>query len=70
MLFFSRNKAITLAKGKYIAILDGDDVWEKEKFEKQYLMFKEDEVDLCYTLYSFIDAQSKSIKYVYSSKKL
>ena len=66
---YSRNKAIMLSKGKYIAILDGDDVWEKEKLEKQYQILKDDEIGLCYTSYSFIDEQSKSIKYVYRTKE-
>ena len=33
----SRNKAIKLAIGKYIAFLDGDDIWAKNKLEIQII---------------------------------
>ena len=36
----SRNKGISLAKGKYIAFLDSDDVWKKNKLELQINFMK------------------------------
>ena len=32
----SRNQALSLSSGKYIAILDGDDFWLDTKLEKQF----------------------------------
>lgn len=42
-LIYSLNKGLRLAKGKYIARMDADDVSISERFEKQILEFKKDE---------------------------
>jgi len=56
----SRNKGILNAHGEYIAFLDDDDIWDKNKIEKQMLLFDRDSVGMVYCDgYSFAD-ESKS----------
>jgi|TARA_B100002003_G_scaffold29582_1_gene24433 glycosyltransferase involved in cell wall biosynthesis len=49
-LYGSRNLAVQQARGKYIAILDCDDLWLPEKLEEQIpLLEEDDEVGLVYS---------------------
>ena len=62
---FCRNLAIRMSKGKYIAFLDSDDVWEKTKLSKQIIYIKKNNYDFTYTdYYSFkeLKNQNKIIK--------
>lgn len=47
----SRNKALKKAKGKWIAFLDGDDVWLPEKLEKQIEFMNNNDYKFTYTDY-------------------
>ncbi|MBQ8268527.1 MAG: glycosyltransferase family 2 protein [Clostridia bacterium] len=55
----SRNRALREAKGKWIAFLDSDDLWEPEKLEKQIRFMEENGYHFSYTNYAEIDEDGK-----------
>ncbi len=55
----SRNRALREAKGRWIAFLDSDDLWELQKLEKQIAFMKENGYLFSYTNYIEIDEESK-----------
>lgn len=57
----SRNNALDLATGEYVAFLDSDDLWEHNKLEKQIKFMKDNDVDFCYSRYDLIDENNKSL---------
>lgn len=52
----SRNLALREAKGRWIAFLDSDDLWEPEKLEKQVRFMVENGCNFSYTEYQEMDA--------------
>lgn len=52
----ARNRGIDAAEGQYIAFLDADDLWEKEKLEKQVKFMKKNDCAFSFTGYQFADA--------------
>lgn len=56
----SRNYALREAKGKWIAFLDSDDLWEPEKLEKQIRFMREHGYAFSYTNYNEIDEDSRA----------
>ena len=55
----TRNNALKEAKGRWIAFLDSDDIWEPEKLEKQIKYMEEHNYAFSYTSYCEIDEESK-----------
>ena len=59
-LYKSRNLAIQNAKGEFISFLDTDDLWQKDKLEKQMNFFSKNEgYKIIYSNYYIYDESKK-----------
>ena len=59
----SRNKAIVLSNGEYIAFCDCDDLWKNNKIELQLEYMKRLNFTFTFTSYDIIDENNNFIKY-------
>lgn len=57
----SRNRALRVAKGRWIAFLDSDDLWMPEKLEKQIRFMESNGYAFSYTNYEEIDEMSNNM---------
>lgn len=55
----SRNYALRMAQGKWMAFLDSDDLWIPEKLEKQLAFMVENDIHFSYSDYEVIDEDNK-----------
>lgn len=65
----SRNRALREAKGKWIAFLDSDDLWEPTKLEKQIGFMERNGYHFSYTNYREVDDDGVSLGTVWTGPK-
>ena len=57
----AREKALSKAKGDYIAFLDADDLWKPLKLEKQLQFLKENKTPFTFSFYECIDEEGNKL---------
>lgn len=55
----ARNEGVKIATGRYITYLDADDLWSKDKLEKELQFLKEKQAGFVFTGYEFGDEEAK-----------
>ena len=66
----SRNIAIRRSNSKYIAFLDSDDIWSKDKLKIQVKYMEKNKILFSHTSYNIINASNKIISCRFAKKKI
>lgn len=63
----ARNRAVKESRGKYIAFLDSDDIWNKDKLEKQLNFMEKYNYPITCTYYGKINEDGKNLNHTMKS---
>ncbi|MGY3568471.1 glycosyltransferase family 2 protein [Vibrio paucivorans] len=59
----ARNRGIQQARGRFIAFVDADDLWEPSKLAKQLEVMNADNLDLCYSSYLVVNSKGEALRF-------
>jgi teichuronic acid biosynthesis glycosyltransferase TuaG len=67
---FSRNVALNISNGEFIAFCDSDDLWKRSKLEKQLEFMLINNINFSFTSYEIIDEENKFLDLRYSKSSI
>ncbi len=67
---YCRNYAIKKTHSKFLAFIDSDDLWKKNKLKEQINFMKQNGHKFTYTNYVSFKSSKKEDKYIYAPKKM